>query len=211
VAITNRDILEQSVTDGTGPTVATYLAAVAGMAAPMAVLKLVVEPRRHAPSSQLVVVGAIVGGLVLGVVCYLIARRLAIAIRLAKLHAIPGIDPGAADAVLGGALRRATLTVRATLDGDRDAAAAGVRSVPRVASARVDGDDLIVVTEELETTNGGSGAGARAYFSNAAAYTCVLAIARALPRCRRFAISLDGTRANPGDDARVLGGSRRAS
>jgi hypothetical protein len=81
-----------------------------------------------------------------------------------------------------------------------------VRSVPRVASSRIEGEAVVIVTEELETTDRGAGVGSRAHFTNAAAYTCVLAIARALPRCRGFAISLDGTRADPGDDASVFGG-----
>jgi hypothetical protein len=142
--------------------------------------------------NKLVVIAALVGGFLLAALAYGITTRICIAMRLAKLHAIKGIDPVAADAALDRNFRNATLTVRARFVGERGLACKRARALPRIADARMEGEDLVIVTEYLRTRSDTAGAGSRSYYTNWEIYRAVMAIAGVLPSCDRFAIELAG-------------------
>ena len=204
-----RDLLHESVSGGRGPWLAKYAAFVAGAAASIAIAKLVVEPRFDRDAAKLVVLGGVVGALVVGALLVVVAGIAYRNVRLAQLHAIRGLDAAAADAMLAQRYRGAALIVRAQIDGDREAACAAARAVPKVTSATADGDAIVVTTVELETTDNVGGIGARSFYTNYRPYAALLAIAAALPSARSFEARLDGERARPDQDAGPFGTLKR--
>jgi hypothetical protein len=171
--------------DGRGFALARYVTVIVSLAVPITVVELA-----YRTQNKLVVIAALVAGFLLAALAYGITTRICIAMRLAKLHAIKGIDPVAADAALDRNFRNATLTVRARFVGERGLACKRAGALPRIADARIEGEDVVVVTEYLRTRS--DAAGSRSYYTNWEIYRAVMAIAGAMPPCERFAIELAG-------------------